>query len=197
MYRMNKHERWDTATFRRLMTNVRNFCVSKQESEEVHTLSQEEVLDQIEVPMRDLSCTPAGTSKSSRRVLIEELTTPAPINAPAPRPAQMVIDEIEDTASPPSNTEMEHPTSFESLVNGTMFKMPELKKFIRILCNIALREGDVIIPQQLSPTPRNVVKKRPFVNKRVVELLGPEDTETLAVFDHPLESNEQGPGECL
>ena len=26
--------------------------------EEVHTLSQEEVLDQIEVPMRDLSCTP-------------------------------------------------------------------------------------------------------------------------------------------
>ena len=208
MYWLNKHERWDTATFRRLMSNVRDFCVAKQECvivkeyelphepaslvetpgdipEEVHILSQEEVLEQIEVPMRDLSCTPAGTGKAPRRVLIEEINTPTPIIAPSQRPAQIVIDEIEDTASPPSNTEMEDPissaspdtgdlprdaektvstlfNSIEYIVNGSLFKMPELKKFIRILCNIALRDGDVIIPQQLS------------------QILGPEITETLA-----------------
>ena len=83
MYRINKHERWDT--FRCHTTNVRYFCVTKQESDIVNEhefppgllnsghsqtfpkryvrLPRKEVLDQIEVPMRDLSCTPVGPSK--------------------------------------------------------------------------------------------------------------------------------------
>ena len=114
MYNLRRHERWDPVIYRNRMRDVRDYCVSNKKChrlepykpmasrskdattqtdtpDRARMLSEADVVDIIEPPMRNLHCTSVQRSLDVRLNTIEDGISP-PIISPHPSPLGIAVN---------------------------------------------------------------------------------------------------------